>query len=149
MNDRQKERSMAKRQRERNEDTGQYLARVFEEDFNNHETRRVEELVADHFVDHGPYVGGADFRQRLESLRAVLPDATLRVDEVIRQGDFVATRWTISGTHEGKTMGIPPTGKAVTLQGMSVERLRGGKVIEHWEFPDLKGFAEQIEADVA
>jgi steroid delta-isomerase-like uncharacterized protein len=141
--------TMQTRNRERDEDTGQYLARLFEEDFNNHETWRIEEFVAEHFMDHGPYIGGADFRQRLETIRAVLPDAALRVDEVIRQGDFVATRWTIRGTHEGKTLGVQPTGKKVTLEGMSVERLKDGKVIEHWEFPDLKGFAEQIEADVA
>jgi predicted ester cyclase len=131
------------------EDTGQHLARLFEESFNNEETWRIEKVVAEHFMDHGPYVGGADFRQRLATVRAVLPDAVLHVDEVIRQGDFVATRWTIHGTHEGKTLGIAPTGRKVTLSGMSVERLKDGKVIEHWEFPDLKGFAEQIEADVA
>ena len=135
--------------RTKKDDTGQHLALMFEESFNNNESWRIEELVADHFMDHGPYVGGADFRQRLETVRAVLPDATLQVDEVIRQGAFVATRWTIRGTHEGKTLGIPPTGKKVMLQGMSVERLKDGKVIEHWEFPDLKGFAQQIEADVA
>jgi len=132
-----------------NEDTGQYLARLFEEGFNNEETWRIEQLVAEHFMDHGPYVGGADFRQRLQTVRGVLPDAVLHVDEVIRQGDFIATRWTVTGTHRGKTLGVEPTGKTVTLSGMSVERLKDGKVIEHWEFPDLKGFAEQIEADVA
>ncbi|HJP66279.1 MAG TPA: ester cyclase [Actinomycetota bacterium] len=131
------------------EDTGQYLARLFEDGFNNEETWRIEQLIADHFLDHGPYVGGADVRQRLETIREVLPDATLHVDEVVRQGDFVATRWTIRGTHAGKTLGIEPTGRRVTLSGMSVERLKDGKVIEHWEFPDLKGFAAQIEADVA
>jgi predicted ester cyclase len=122
---------------------------LFEDGFNNEETRRIEKLISDHFMDHGPFVGGADFRQRLETIRAALPDATLHVDEVIRQGDFVATRWTIRGTHRGKTLGIEPTGKRVSLAGMSVERLKGGKVIEHWEFPDLKGFAHQIEAGVA
>jgi predicted ester cyclase len=61
----------------------------------------------------------------------------------------VATRWTTPGTHSGKTLGISPTGKTVTLAGMSVERLKDGKVIEHSEFPDLKVFAEQIEAEVA
>lgn len=140
---------MPSRTRERNEDTGQHLARVFQDTFNKRQAWRVEELVAEHFMDHGPYVGGADFRQRLETVRVIMPDATLQVDEVIRQGDFVATTWTIEGTHTGKTLGISPTGKRVVLRGISVERLSEGKVIDHWEFPDLRGFAQQIDADVA
>ncbi len=135
--------------RTKDEDTGQYLARLFEEGFNQAETWRIEKLVAERFTDHGPYVGGVDFRQRLETVRAVMPDASLHVEEVIRQGEYLATRWVIAGTHAGKTLGIAPTGKPVRLAGMSVERLKDGKVIEHWEFPDLKGFVEQIETDVA
>ncbi|MFN2590114.1 MAG: ester cyclase [Actinomycetota bacterium] len=131
------------------DDTAQFLARVFEESFNNGEPWEIEKFVAEHFMDHGPYVGGADFRQRLQTIRTLLPDAVLHVEEVIRQGEYIATRWTIRGTHRGKTLGVPPTGKKVMLSGMSVERLKDGKVIEHWEFPDLRGFAEQIEADVA
>lgn len=71
------------------------------------------------------------------------------MEEVIRQGEYLATRWVIAGTHEGKTLGIAPTGKAVRLAGMSVERVKDGRVVEHWEFPDLKGFVEQIETGVA
>jgi predicted ester cyclase len=135
--------------RTKDEDTGRYLARLFEQGFNHEEPWRLEELVADHFRDHGPYVGGVDFRQRLQAVRAILPDATLHVEEAIRQGEYLATRWVIAGTHQGQAVGIAPTGRPVRLAGMSVERLKDGKVIEHWEFPDLKGFVEQINAGVA
>lgn len=46
--------------RTKDEDTGQYLARLFEQGFSEEETWRIENLVADHFMDHGPYVGGVD-----------------------------------------------------------------------------------------
>ena len=62
------------------------------------------------------------------------------------EGDKVVTRWTFQGTHQGELFGIPPTGRAVTMSGIFIDRIAGGQVIEHWDEADILGLKEQLEA---
>ena len=77
--------------------------------------------------------------------RRVLADPELRVDEIVAQGNLVAWRWHVTGTHRRKWMGFEPTGRRVTLSGLSVDRFEDGRSVERWEFPDLVEFAAQLE----
>jgi predicted ester cyclase len=54
-------------------------------------------------------MGHVDVRQRFQTLRQALPDAKLEIDEVIQQGNLVATRWTVRGTMKEKMFGVEPT----------------------------------------
>ena len=56
----------------------------------------------------------------------------------------VATRLTISGTHQGEFMGIPPTGKQATMTSIVISRIEGGKIAEDWESADVLGFFQQL-----
>jgi predicted ester cyclase len=69
----------------------------------------------------------------------------MEIDEVIQHGNLVAWRWTVGGTHTEKMFGVEPTGRQVTLTGISLDRLEDDVVIEHWEFPDADAFYEQFE----
>ena len=55
------------------------------------------------------------------------PDLRVTVEDMLAEGDKVATRWTIRGTHQGELMGIPPTGKQVEASGITIHRVSGGK----------------------
>ena len=125
------------------------MIRVFVGAFNAGEIWRIEPYVADHFRDHSPDLGGVDFRQRMRLLRQTMPDATLSLDRVVIQGDLVTVFWRVRGTHAGKLFGIAPTGRQVSISGVAVDRLRGGKVVEHWEFPDVSAFLRQFEGEPA
>jgi predicted ester cyclase len=120
------------------------MIRLVEEAFNAREDWRIEELVADHLIEHPAYLGGVDFRVRAEMIRAVMPDATMHLEEALTRGDVVTSRWTITGTHRGKMLGFGPTGRRITLSGVSVYRFEEGRVAEHWEFPDLARFVDQF-----
>ena len=63
---------------------------------------------------------------------------------MVVEGDKVAIRWTMSGTHKGEIEGIPPTGKKMTIWGISIERIVGGKFVETWETYDTMGFMQQL-----
>jgi steroid delta-isomerase-like uncharacterized protein len=58
--------------------------------------------------------------------------------------DLVTVRWTGSGVHTGTVMGIPPTGRPIRVDAISVFRMAGGKVAETWEVWDTLGFLQQI-----
>ena len=65
-------------------------------------------------------------------------------EDVIAQGDRVVWRWTMRGTDTGGFMGRPPTGTAVEVAGVNIQRLDGGQIVEHWSFPDLLGMLRQL-----
>ncbi len=67
-------------------------------------------------------------------------------EDQMAEGDKVMTRLTLHGTHTGAFQGIPPTGKAVTLQEIVVDRFAEGKVVEHWASVDMLGLLQQLGA---
>ena len=73
-------------------------------------------------------------------------DARITIDNAIEDGDFVASRWTITGTHDGPFQGIPATGKSVAIPGVDMSRVVDGKIAEHWAQFDLIGVMQQIGA---
>ena len=66
------------------------------------------------------------------------------IEDVIAEGDKVAVRFTFRGTHQGELMGIPPTGKQVTISGMDINRIAGGKIAERWAVFDMLGMLQQL-----
>lgn len=76
--------------------------------------------------------------------REAFPDLRMELEEMISEGDLVAARLTLSGTHEGPWAGAPATGKSVRMALMIFFRLEGGKVVELWEADDQLGFRRQL-----
>lgn len=89
---------------------------------------------------HGPDA----FKEVIRGIRSGMPDVECEVHETIAQGDKVAGRWTMRGTHSGELNGIPPTGKQVTLSGITIYRLAEGKVVEEFGEENALGFLQQL-----
>lgn len=87
----------------------------------------------------------------LEGLKAIMPvfrtafpDIRFSSSDLIAEGDFVAYRDTWTGTHQGDLMGIPPTGKQVTVTETHIDRIANGKIIEHTFDWDQMGLMQQL-----
>lgn len=80
----------------------------------------------------------------VRSWRAAFPDLEMRTDEAIQQGDLVAARLTLSGTHEGAWRGAAPTGREVSMALMMFFRFEDGRVVEMWEVDDQLGLRQQL-----
>jgi steroid delta-isomerase-like uncharacterized protein len=78
-----------------------------------------------------------------EFLRA-FPDGRNTTDDLLAEGDKVVHRWTYRGTHEGAFQGMPPTGRQVTLTGISIWRFEGDKIVESWHELDTLGLLQQL-----
>lgn len=108
------------------------------------------ELVASDFVNHtappgapkGPDGFAAFFT---DTLRPALPDLTVELHDQIAEGDKVVTRKTISGTHKGVFLGVPPTGRRIAIRVTDIVRLRNGQYAEHWGNADLHGAIAQMK----
>ena len=83
-------------------------------------------------------------KQMVTMTRTAFPDVQSIIDDVIVEGDKVAVRWTVRGTHRGELRGMPPTGKQVTLTGITISRFAGGKVVERWDGYDRLGMYQQL-----
>ena len=68
------------------------------------------------------------------------------IDDVIEQRDRVVIRWTAKGTHDGELNGLAPTGRSVTVTGISIQRITGNRVAESWTNWDTLGLMQQIGA---
>ena len=71
-----------------------------------------------------------DLKQAIRELRSGFPDFTVSVDDVVAQGDRVAYRWTMTGTHQNEYEGLAATGKTLTATGMTFLRLQDGLIVE-------------------
>jgi steroid delta-isomerase-like uncharacterized protein len=109
------------------------------------------DIVHPDFVNHGgasgEIIGPKALVDSLDPFYAAMPDWNVSEDFVVAEGDRVASRGTISGTHSGSFMGIPPTGKKVSWTGIIIYRLDDdGKVVERWQDFDALGMLQQMGA---
>ena len=87
-------------------------------------------------------IEGAKAAHRI--MLAGFPDYQTIIDDLVAEGDKVAARITMSGTHTGSFMGIPPTGKRISFTGMYVARVDDGKIVEHWGEEDSVSLLQQL-----
>ena len=124
--------------------------RVYEEGLNRGVLAIAEELIAPDFIDHEAHPGGdggpESIRQVITMLRTAFPDLHFTIEELIAEGDTVAGRLTMNGTHDGPLMGMAPTGRQVRQAHMHFVRFRDGKAIEHWGVRDDMGMMRQLGA---
>jgi steroid delta-isomerase-like uncharacterized protein len=109
----------------------------------------IDELLAPDYVNHSP--GMPDQPTGPEGVKAVvgmfrsgMPDLRVTIDDMIAEGDKVATRYTIEGTHEGELYGVPPTGRRLSIESMIVERVSGGQIEEHRRTTDTLDMMQQL-----
>jgi steroid delta-isomerase-like uncharacterized protein len=126
------------------------VRRLFEEPWKGN-LDVVDELVASEYIGHDPanpepLRGPEGVKEFISTYRAAFPDARITVKQQLAEGDLVATGWSGHGTHEGELMGIQPTGKQVTVSGLTISRLVGGKVVEEFQNWDTFGMMQQLGA---
>jgi len=80
----------------------------------------------------------------LGGMLAAFPDARFTIDDMIAEGDQVATKKTFTGTHSAALGDLPATGRAVRLQFVDIMRLRDGRIVEHWLSMDQLSFMQQL-----
>ena len=110
--------------------------------------REVERYLAPDFVDHGALPGTppgpAGFADGARRLLAAFPDARNEIHDIVAEGDRVVVRWTMTGTHTGGGLGIPATGRAVRITGITMSRVVDGRITEHWIYRDDIAMLRQL-----
>jgi predicted ester cyclase len=107
----------------------------------------LHDIISDEYVLHPEEATGVDgLSETIEGYRSAIGDLAVRIDQQFTDGDFVATRFTVLGTHAGELMGAPATGNELAVSGLTISRCRDGKIVEEWELLDTMGLLRQAGA---
>ena len=122
--------------------------RVWEEAFGKGNLEVIDELFAPSYSFKSPLgidIKGAEgFKQNLAMMRSAFPDMNISIDDMLAVDEKVVTRFTMKGTFTGEMMGIPPTGKDISVSGIVITRWENGKEVEAWESIDTLAFYQQL-----
>lgn len=133
-------------------DNEKLLERYVREVWEKGNPEAVTRFASEDFRRHGrPETEPLDLAgqiERLNGFRAAFPDITIEVDDVISSDTHICFRSTMRGTHEGDLMGIPPTGRQVTVQLVDMIRVEGGRFAEQWGGPDMLDLLRQLGATI-
>ena len=104
----------------------------------------IDELAAENYVNHTGELDRDAHKQRQAEMTAPFTDGGITLDGIVAEGDIVAIRWRMHGTHTGEYMGVPATGKVITTSGMSMYRIVDGKIVDDWNVFDMLGVMQQL-----
>jgi steroid delta-isomerase-like uncharacterized protein len=132
-------------------ETNKIVMRRFLEFINTASESLAQELISPDAIFHVPWStepmrGPAGYLAIIGMMRGGFPDIQWTLEEMVAEGDKVAARFTMRGTHRGAFFGVPPTGKIIAAQAMNIYRLTGGQFVEEHGQPDMLGLLQQIGA---
>ncbi|WP_048151771.1 ester cyclase [Methanolacinia paynteri] len=121
---------------------------LFDRVLNGGDDYYLDELIAADYIEHNPVPGqepGAEgVKNKLKDLRAAFPGIRFFPGEFVAEGDLVAVSYRWEATHNGPFMGLAPTGKRVSVEGMDFYKFKNGKLAEHRDCADMLGLMVQL-----
>lgn len=129
------------------------LRRWFDEVWNKGNADAIDEILAADGIAHGlsddeskPLQGPSDFKPFHATFRGAFPDIEVVVEDMIAEGDLVAARCSVRGKHTGDHLGIAASNAPVQFTGISMVRIKDGKIVEGWNNFDFMKMNKQIGA---
>jgi steroid delta-isomerase-like uncharacterized protein len=125
--------------------------RRFVDFINSGDETLAKELISPGAIFHvpgqpQPMQGPQGYLAIIGMMRSGFPDIQWTLEEAVAEGDRLAARYTMRGTHRGVFLGVPATGKPIHVQSMAFYRVSGGQFIEEHGLPDMMGLMQQIGA---
>jgi steroid delta-isomerase-like uncharacterized protein len=123
------------------------VRRFFDEGPSKGNLSTADELLSPDFVIHVPLPSSPGIKgmnEIITACRAAFEHLNVTVEDMIAEGDNVAARFTAHGMHKGDFMGLPATGKPITMTGIEIFRIKDGKICELWGEANLLGLMQQL-----
>ena len=127
--------------------TQELIRRFYEDVLVSGHIDALDEIATADYEEHDPLPGQGVGLQGLKDRVTMLKEGLavrFTIEDVIQTGDKLVVRWTNSGTHLGKFLGIPPTNKSFSVAGIDIYRLEDGKLAEHWHVIDQLAMLQQL-----
>ena len=111
------------------------VRKYVEEVLNTGDVAKIHHYVAEDYeevhegVRHKLGIDGA--KEHILGIRRVYPDLYMTIENQISEGEWIATSYTVTGTFKEEWLGLKPSGETISYKGVNVDRIKGGKIIEH------------------
>jgi len=127
------------------------VRRFYEEVWIKRRLEIVNELISPSHALQGPNIFGSSvgpeaYKRQVSNLLEAYPDLRWTIEDTIAEKDKVVACWTFSGTHKGNYMGVPATNKKVSVSGITIHHIAGGKIIDSHTNWDALGMMQQLGA---
>jgi steroid delta-isomerase-like uncharacterized protein len=126
------------------------IRRLYEEFVNEGNEDAFYEIVAEDMKEHEEFPGLTPNREGVKEffglMRQAFPDLQFTVEDMLVDGEKVACRFRMKGTHRGEFMGAPPSNSRVEVEGIDIFRVANGQVKEHWGAMDSLNLMQQLGA---
>ena len=125
------------------------VRRLYEEVWNKRHLDVANEIIAPSHALHDNHlpesgIGPEAYKQNVTRFVAAFPDLRFSVEDMVAENDKVVAFWIISGTHKREFRGIPPTNKKVSVEGITINHVSGGKIIDSFVNWDALGLMQQL-----
>ena len=125
------------------------VRRLYEEVWNKRKLEVVDELISPSHALHDPIASGSQigpelYKRRVVKLTTSFPDLRFTIEDIITEKAKIVVSWTISGTHKGEFMEVPPTGKKISLEGITIHHITNGKILDSYARWDALGLMLQL-----
>ena len=132
-------------------ETNKAVMNRFVEFINTASEKLAEELISPDAIFYvpgqpEPMRGPVGYLTIIKMMRSGFPDIQWSLEDIVAEGDKVAARFIMRGTHQGSFFGVPPTQKSIVVQAMNFYRLSGGQIVGEHGQPDFLGLLQQIGA---
>ena len=123
----------------------------FEEVWNKSQINAIDRLLADDAVAHGLFDehgqelrGPAGFKPFFLQFTKAFPDIHVEVADTISEGDKIAARCVVTGTHKGDMLGVSASNRPIEFTGIAIIRVKDGRIVEAWNNFDFQALSKQI-----
>jgi predicted ester cyclase len=128
-------------------DLKQESRRLMEEAFGRGNVEVFDEICAEDHRSHDPLTGDTDregAKQNCRMYKEAFPDLKPLILSAYTDGEVCVFHWRMTGTHQKELMGLEPMGARCTVEGITIDRFKGGKIAESWTHWDALGLMRQL-----
>jgi len=130
-------------------DSKAIVRRLYEDVWNKRKLEMVSDIISPSHALHdnnssGSSVGPEAYRAQVAVFLAAFPDLRFTVEDTVAEKDKVAASWTISGTHKGEYLGVRPTNKKISMDGITIHHIANGRIIDSYISSDFLGLMRQL-----
>ena len=123
--------------------------RLYEEVWNKRRLELVDEIISPSHALHDPNVTGSAigpeaYKRQVTRFVTAFPDLRFTIEDAVAENEKLVVAWTISGTHQGAFMGIPATNKKVSVEGITINHIVNGKIMDSYISYDALGMIQQM-----
>jgi steroid delta-isomerase-like uncharacterized protein len=125
------------------------VQRLYEEVWNRRKLEVIKEIISPSHALQAPNMSGSSigpeaYKRNVLAFLAGFPDLRWSIEDTIAEKDKVVACWTFSGTHKGDYLGIPATNKKVSVEGITIHNVAGGKIMDSYSNWDVLGMMQQL-----